>query len=577
MTPSLPQYDAEPDRRGAAIAAARVDFKIDRDFGDLPFPRNVPLSQKLTPRYLAAAGRIEAHSYGSIAGSYLAHLKTDPHGGVSNLVKRFRRRLYTRVQTAIHGPHHDNALAAWQERTPLQIEEFEAFFSCSGLPQSRFHWRSDAYFAWMRLGGVNPWALSLVEELPDRFPLTATRFGQATGGMHLDAALREHRVFLADYALMDGLEGSFGEGYRQYLCAPMALFALPPDRSRLLPVAIKCHQAPDADIWLPSDGIGWRLAKMVFNGSETNYQGVVQHGTRCHMVMGAWFIGLNRSLAPWHPLHILLTPHFECTLQIDELTKGLFLPYGRTPTIQSISEDSTLELSRRGLASFDFRRMSGPSLFGERGILDPEVLPHYPVRNDALPQYFALRRFAGSYVRLYYSTDADVVADSELQGLVRNMEDPGQAGLKGVGPVAGIEDLVELVTAILFRAQTLHASVNYSNWDNLGFIPNAPMGQYRPAPRRDEELTEDDLLMMLPPRWLAYRQFDDVYTTSMVRLNRMGHYPEGWFRDRRVRPLVKRLQGELDQIEFDIDHRNEVRDIPYMLCKPSLVPRSVHI
>ncbi|NXW59297.1 LOXE3 isomerase, partial [Eurystomus gularis] len=74
------------------------------------------------------------------------------------------------------------------------------------------------------------------------------------------------RLFLADYALLEGLPtGSLG-GEPQFVAAPLCLLWLEPG-GRLLPVAIQLSQHPGTPIFVPGDK-GWPLAKLWVRGAH---------------------------------------------------------------------------------------------------------------------------------------------------------------------------------------------------------------------------------------------------------------------------------------------------------------------
>jgi arachidonate 15-lipoxygenase len=376
------------------------------------------------------------------------------------------------------------------------------------------------------------------------------------------------------------------EGWRKWLYPTISLYALTPDRKRLLPVCIQCKQRPHKDnpLLLPTHGWAWRMAKAIVQSADSNYHGVVEHGTLCHIVMAATATVMHRTLADTHPLHVLLRHNMRYTEPLDLLTKKLFEPGGRTPTIQSPTVDGTLELARRGLRDFDWTLRSPPHEFADRGVDDHEVLPRYPYRDDTMPQWRAIVRFAHAYVKLYYGSNRDVAEDRELQQFIADLSSPYAGNMKGIGGAGKTEGDVKTVGAlgqfiaqIIWRATSYHAVINYSVWPSQGFIPNCPMAIFAPAPTKTHGYGKEDFEALLPPRVTAFKQFDDVYVVGHLQLDKMGRYPLESFEDRRARPLISGLEAELVQEEYAIEERNENRPAPYTILLPSKVPNSVYI
>ena len=72
-----------------------------------------------------------------------------------------------------------------------------------------------------------------------------------------------------------------------------------------------------------------------------------------------------------------------------------------------------------------------PKTFKARGVDDPELLPNYPYRDDALLYWDAIHRWVSSYLSLYYHSDADVQADPELAAWFDELVRPTAAGSSG--------------------------------------------------------------------------------------------------------------------------------------------------
>lgn len=591
VTPVLPQDDPYPDQRMAWLSASRAIYQFDTSYADIGFAQQVPLWDRFSPEYLATAALLQGTVYANQGAAALKHCQSAPEGGWRFAIKSSLEALRDRSLQAQWGPVRDPRVASYDERTPRPIQDYEQIFQLIQPPPNRYRWQEDWAFAWQRLAGTAPILIRSIDALPENFPVTEAHMQRATGGADsLQAALAEGRLFLVDFFILDGIAAGVTDYRRKYLYAPMVLLRWDPSATeppggppgRLLPVAIQCGQrpGPDTPIFTPADGTAWAMAKLVVQSADSNYHGVVEHLGRCHVMAGWLALYTFRHLAPNHPLRILLTPHFQFTLAINQPTRALIMPGGRTPRLQSTSFDSTAELARRGLEWFDWNAMAPPTDFQQRGVTR-DLLPVYPYRDDILLHWQAIRAFVGDYVHLYYSTDTDVGEDSELQDWFRAMGSGDGAKIRGMGrndELATREDVAELVAQIIWRVTSFHAVINYTVFPAMAFVPNMPTALYGPAPTgAADDYQPDDLLSLLPPLEIALETLSDVYVVGHLRCNQLGQYGECHFQDRRVRPLVARLQSQLVQIEHDIQAANRQRPASFEILLPSRVPQSVHI
>src|SRR5262249_1847348 len=153
------------------------------------------------------------------------------------------------------------------------LEDFANLFRNIGLPPVAKDYRDDRTFAWMRVAGPNPLMIRKMTARDERLPITAADFQVAAPADSLEAALAEGRLFLADYAALDGAEmGDYPHG-QKYIYAPLALFVLDKPTKALRPVAIQCRQKPAADnpIFTPNDGHSWLIAKTIVEIADGNF------------------------------------------------------------------------------------------------------------------------------------------------------------------------------------------------------------------------------------------------------------------------------------------------------------------
>ncbi|XP_023801815.1 arachidonate 15-lipoxygenase B-like, partial [Cyanistes caeruleus] len=101
------------------------------------------------------------------------------------------------------------------------------------------HWQEDAFFGEQFLSGVNPVLLRRCPRLPPNFPVSAPMVAPSLGPHTcLETEMEAGRLFLVDFALLEGLPTGTIGGHPQFLAAPLCLLWLNP-QGRLLPVAIQ--------------------------------------------------------------------------------------------------------------------------------------------------------------------------------------------------------------------------------------------------------------------------------------------------------------------------------------------------
>ena len=612
-SPSLPRDEWNAGARRRAIELERDVWRFDHSWHGLTFPdpdsifrsRQAALFGKVVwdptlpemLNFVLGAGwpwLSRSAGYAAWAGvnNAVARRLMAENQPPTSMFARLRRRLevqnqrVTRWMWAPHSP--DGRPRPWTERTPMQLLEYEQAFPLVPTPASLDRWSDDTYFAWQRLAGTSPVALRWLapgelRQLRQRMPVTDAQYEAARPGDTLEAANADLRLFVIDYDVLDGIEAGQSFGWRKWLTAPIALFALTPDRSTLLPVAIQCgsQSGRQTPVFTPADGMAWQLAKTTFQVAESNYHGIVEHGVHCHIMMGAIAIALRRTLAPWHPVRLLLEPHLEGTIPIDIATKALFEPGGRTPTLQAVSARGVVDLVGRAWREFDWNEQSGDESFTYRGVLDRSVLPTYPMRDDITPYGPAIERFVERYLALYYASDDDVGADTELVDFLAELHAPEGADIPTInGREARLHtrsELTCLLRDMIWRAAPYHAVINYSIYEAMVYQPNMPTAAYAPPPAAGVTYELDDLLAMFPPREGCAGAVDDGLQVANLRLNRLGYYRRRQFRDPRVAPLIARFQRDLGAIADAVADANWHRLLPYTILEPPKVTASIHV
>lgn len=549
-SPTLPQTDPDPERRARRLAEARQDYVFDWSYQGIAAVRSLPLRDRSDARWWAAVTeRILEVQRNALRGKVTAAASELAHAVEHRVFDALPGLLRGVRPPAGEGDPGGDPLAPWR-----------SLFRTLPAPAGAAAYGSDAAFGWWFVAGANPVVLRRADGAPP--------------GLDAARALGEGRLYCADYALFAGLPAGVVEGRTKVVAAPTGWFEWDPTRRALLPVAIRAD-AGDARVWTPRDGTSWTMAKTALAAADGNHQGIVSHFAVCHQVMESVIVSARRQLAEAHPLRILLEPHFRDTLITNDIAMGsLVNPGGHMDRLQAPTLEASLGVARAAIDAFRLTASSPAEEFGARGVLDPAGLGVYPARDDAMGLWAAVERWVQGYVGLYYTSDADVVADPELAAFAAELgaEDGGR--LRGIGVPATRADAAGLVARIVYRCTGWHAQFNYTSWDWFAFAPAMPTAQFGPGPGGVDD--EAAWLAMLPPTDLAAETLG-LFWQLRVQLSALGAYPEGTFADPRVAPLLDAHQAQLRDVEAATAARDATRPWSWPFLRPSQVPLSIHV
>jgi arachidonate 15-lipoxygenase len=572
---TLPADDRSPSARAAALEAARVAYPFSWDvYPGLAMAGSHPKEDAAPPGW----SQIVDEALKAVVQN---DLRADDSRGSAKALGARASELWGAARELLHGEVHEafNDIAGLLlggdlQGQALSVDDYNVFFRTLPLPEAAKQ-QDDLSFSRRWLMGSNPESLQRVSELDGSFPLTQAHM---PAGDTLEAVLAEGRLYTVDYSMLDGLPPNLLRE-RPIHAAP-ARGMLVRERTskipRLCAIQLAPTPGPSAPIFTPRDGWGWRIARTHLAVADTICGALWFHHARTHLVAEPMLVAAHRSLAPSHPLMILLRQHALGTLYINEVgSHSVFAPHGLLDWFVGLSRDGVRELARRSVYSFRFDESYLPRRLEARGVLDPELA--FPFRDDALLVWGALRRWISAYLAVYYPTDAAVAGDVELTSWVLAASAPDGGGIRGLGgPPRTREALGELVTQLVFAGSALHAAMNFPVAEELTVIPSSPFGAWEPPPTRTEGWTERDLLRMLPPLDAAQRQFDTALLLGMSRVGRLGDYPADAFGDPRVAPLLERFRRDLGAVEQTIGQRNTTRP-PYVHMLPSRIPPGINI
>ncbi|MEZ6017077.1 MAG: lipoxygenase family protein [Planctomycetota bacterium] len=490
--------------------------------------------------------------------------------------------------------------------------DFAALFGTLPRPSQLIdnYWR-DWVFAEQRLAGPNPLVIERLTDLRalrKRMPLTDEHLQAALpmastdvcGGV--ERAVDEGRLFIADYAVLEGIPaGTWREG-RKYLCAPIAIFTWRStgigDRGELVPIAIQLHQGSgEGPIYTPSHD-RWRAAKTFLQVADANHHEMIGHLAHTHLAMEPFAIATARQLSIDHPIRRLLAPHLQFLLARNaEARMRLLRPDGPVDNLLAGTLAGSLEIARRGRMGWGIPSATATdgslpawglvsSAFERdlvrRGVADAELLPHYPYRDDGRLVMGAVTDFVGAYVALTYSSERDLAEDQELQDWARELARPGPAGGGGVRQmppeIASRDELTRVLSEVIFTSGPKHAATNFPQLEYMGFVPNMPLAAYHPPPGSEPSALgeAEELRLTLPPAGQATMQLQIMFQLASYRHDRLGDYAGFEFAPA-AQPLIRAFQVALRDVDERIRARNARRRVPYSHLMPALIPNSTSV
>jgi arachidonate 15-lipoxygenase len=394
----------------------------------------------------------------------------------------------------------------------------------------------------------------------------------------------------------------------RYVGSPIALFQHG-DRG-LEPMLIQLE--PGRVLTPNSDSDDWMRAKLYTQTADVTHHELVDHLCHTHLAMEAFAIATPRQLPATHPLYRLLRPHFQFLLAINTRGNTILLSEGAAiDKLMAPTRAASIALMNQAYQQRQFQDYALPTNLKRRG-LQPEFLPEFPYRDDAQLLWEAISGYVSRFLSRYYADDRAVQSDASLQAwaaelgaplssrsraefpqapawmppewsvetglefhLPENARVPSFPTVETAGTIAHLQQLIDLTTQLIFTCSAQHAAVNFSQFDYVGYTPNAPLALYS---RPDVPATLPELL---PSASQDLGQMELTFALSGIRWGRLGSSDLIRFVDQGDRQALTQFQADLAEIELKIGDRNRERlattgvDYPYLL--PSQIPNSINI
>ncbi|ESR59202.1 hypothetical protein CICLE_v10018178mg, partial [Citrus x clementina] len=487
----------------------------------------------------------------------------------------------------------------WGRNLPELIQLAKHILKFATMERHQFFWFRDEEFGRQTLAGLNPCAIQLVTKWPlestldpaiygpPESAITTERVEKLMGGdITVAEAIQQKKLFILDYndlllpyvEMVRQLEGTTLYGSR-------TLFFLTSEGT-LRPLVIELTRPPMngqpqwkqafQPSWQSTESWLWRLAKAHVLAHDSGYHQLVSHWLRTHACTEPYVIATNRHLSAMHPICTLLKPHLRYTMEINTLARESLINAELSSAVYDQLwrfdyEALPKDLIKRGMAVDDPTAPNGLKL----------TIEDYPYANDGLNLWFALKKWVTDY------------SDKELQAWWTEIRTVGHADKKDEPwwpALKTSEDLIEIITTIVWVASGHHAAVNFGQYAYAGYVPNRPSIARTNMPT-EEPISEKDMKFFLEnPQAVLLRSFPtqlqaiqvmavlDVLSTHSPDEEYLGNQMEpAWGKDPTIFAAFERFSGRIMELEGIIDERNadmKLKNrngagvVPYELLKP---------
>lgn len=468
------------------------------------------------------------------------------------------------------------------------LDDYEKVFPVLPVPDIANNFRSDATFAMQRLSGPNPMELTnvlalnynLQEKLGITDEIFQTVLGKVRGRRNvretLDSATQEGGLFVTDYAILDTV--TLKEN--RFITAPVVLYLA--DRSRdgspLIPIAIQLGQVSgESLLCTPLDGVDWTLAKLIAQMADFYVHEQVRHLGQTHLALEPIALATVSSLAAQHPVNVLLKPHFEFTMAINALgDRVLINPGGFVDIIWGGTLESSLNLTDRGVSDLfsNFSDFALPRNLLLRGVDDRSMLRDFPYRDDGLLFWNTLEDYVSEYIGIYYRSNRDIRQDFELQNWLQALRTPVSDGGFGVLSLPerlnNRDQLIDMLTQIIFTAGPQHSAIAWTQYQYMAFISNTPGSINQPIPIEKGMFgDENSLTIFLPDVTSTFSQVNLMASIGTKRDPKaFTDFGVNSFQDPRAIAVLTNFQRRLELVEKRISKRNKRRKE----CYPGFLP-----
>lgn len=222
------------------------------------------------------------------------------------------------------------------------------------------------------------------------------------------------------------------------------------------------------------------------------------------------------------------------------------------------------------------------------------LIEDYPYAADGLLIWSSIEKLVQTYVNHYYKGDITIASDYELQAWYKefiNLGHPLHKNASWWPKLATTEDLISILTTIIWIVSAQHAVLNFSQYPYGGYVPIRPPLMRRLIPKEEDPGYSD--FVMDPQRYFLSSLPTLFQATRFMAVTNIGsaHSPDeeyigdrkdmsSWLGDPEIIDAFSQFSMEMKNLEMEIERRNAdpklrnrcgVGVSPYELLMPSSV------
>ncbi|EPS36284.1 hypothetical protein H072_10175 [Dactylellina haptotyla CBS 200.50] len=395
-----------------------------------------------------------------------------------------------------------NNLKTLDDYTKLYDDEWVQSTNPTGvMPGMLTNYTQDLLFSMERLS-LNPYSVRRLIPGQDSLPfIVDSSTVQNVAGTSLSSLLSQGRLFYVDHRDQSSLPRT-----AQFGAACDAYFYISPSSGAFLPLAIRTNYGSNL-IYTPADSANdWLLAKMMFNVNDF-FHGQFHHLANTHFVAEVAFQAAVRTLSDNHPVYGVFKRLMYGAFGIRPLAVVvLFRQNGSIDNFFAHSggaaQTYSATLYNNGVAGAVQSNYFETNL-RRRGLIGSTVGPalkSFPFYEDALVIHNSIKKFITSFVNSYYSNDATVVGDAELQAWMGEAVTAGSIDFPSSSTMKTRGQLIDLLSHMAHLVSTSHHTVNTNNLiTGGGVLPLNPSALYKDIPTAKGVTNVADYLIPVGP------------------------------------------------------------------------------